>query len=78
MTLWWPPQDGYRSRAAYKIIEMDDRFKFFKPGGCAIDLGSAPGGWAQVAATVWARKKIRASSLLLIFKIWNRLPVCLS
>ncbi|HAT07670.1 MAG TPA: 23S rRNA methyltransferase, partial [Rhodobiaceae bacterium] len=29
-------KDGYRSRAAYKIIEMDDRFKFFKPGGCAI------------------------------------------
>ena len=43
-------KDGYRSRAAYKIIEMDDRFKFFKPGGCAIDLGSAPGGWAQIAA----------------------------
>ncbi len=42
--------DGYRSRAAYKIIEMDDRFKFFQRGGCVIDLGSAPGGWAQVAA----------------------------
>ena len=42
--------DGYRSRAAYKIIEMDDRFKFFKTGGCVIDLGAAPGGWAQVAA----------------------------
>jgi 23S rRNA (uridine2552-2'-O)-methyltransferase len=42
--------DGYRSRAAYKIIEMDDRFKFFKPGACVIDLGCAPGGWAQVAA----------------------------
>ncbi len=43
-------KDGYRSRAAYKILEMDERFNFFKPGGCAIDLGSAPGGWAQVAA----------------------------
>ena len=41
---------GYRSRAAYKIIELDDRFSFFKPGGCVLDLGSAPGGWAQVAA----------------------------
>ena len=50
-------QDGYRSRAAYKIIEMDDRFKFFKPGGCAIDLGSAPGGWAQVAAQRLGTKK---------------------
>jgi 23S rRNA (uridine2552-2'-O)-methyltransferase len=43
-------KDGYRSRAAYKIIELDDRFGFFKPGGCVLDLGSAPGGWAQVAA----------------------------
>ena len=43
-------KDGYRSRAAYKIIEMDDRFKLFAPGGCVIDLGSAPGGWSQIAA----------------------------
>lgn len=43
-------KDGYRSRAAYKIIEMDDRFNLFAPGGCIIDLGSAPGGWSQVAA----------------------------
>ena len=50
-------KDGYRSRAAYKIIEMDDRFKFFKPGGCAIDLGSTPGGWAQVAAERLGTKK---------------------
>ena len=42
--------DGYRSRAAYKIIEMDDRFTLFKPGDCVIDLGAAPGGWSQVAA----------------------------
>lgn len=42
--------DGYRSRAAYKIIEMDDRFNLFKRGACVVDLGAAPGGWAQVAA----------------------------
>lgn len=42
--------DGYRSRAAYKIIEMDDRFNLFKTGDCVIDLGAAPGGWSQVAA----------------------------
>ena len=43
-------KDGYRSRAAYKIIEMDDRFNLFTPGACVIDLGSAAGGWSQIAA----------------------------
>jgi 23S rRNA (uridine2552-2'-O)-methyltransferase len=43
-------REGYRSRAAYKILEIDDKFKLFKPGGRIVDLGAAPGGWAQVAA----------------------------
>src|SRR5258705_12466832 len=42
--------DGYRSRAAYKLIEIDDRHKILKPGALVIDLGAAPGGWCQVAA----------------------------
>ena len=41
--------DGYRSRAAYKIKEIDDKLGFFKPGVTVVDLGAAPGGWAQVA-----------------------------
>lgn len=43
-------RDGYRSRAAYKLIEIDDKFGILKPGARVIDLGCAPGSWTQVAA----------------------------
>jgi len=41
--------EGYRGRAAYKIMELDDKFRFLVPGARVVDLGSAPGGWCQVA-----------------------------
>ena len=43
-------QDGLRSRAAYKLLEIERRDQLFKAGQCVIDLGAAPGGWSQVAA----------------------------
>ncbi len=42
--------DGYRSRAAYKLLEIDEKHKLLKPGMRVVDLGCAPGGWLQVAA----------------------------
>ncbi len=41
--------EGYRGRAAYKIMELDDKFRFLVPGARVVDLGCAPGGWTQVA-----------------------------
>lgn len=49
-------QAGYRSRAAFKLLEMDDKLKILKKGQRIIDLGAAPGGWSQVVAQKGARK----------------------
>ena len=43
-------RDGYRSRAAYKLIEIDDKYRLLKSGMTVVDLGAAPGGWSQIAA----------------------------
>ncbi|WP_240753935.1 23S rRNA (uridine(2552)-2'-O)-methyltransferase RlmE [Natronospirillum operosum] len=42
--------DGYRSRASYKLLELNERDRLFRPGQVVLDLGAAPGGWSQVAA----------------------------
>lgn len=58
-------KDGYRSRASYKLIELDQKDRLFKPGMSVVDLGSAPGGWSQVAADrVGDRGTVLASDIL--------------
>ncbi|MFQ6703777.1 MAG: SAM-dependent methyltransferase, partial [Alphaproteobacteria bacterium] len=43
-------KDGYRARAAYKIIEINEKYHFFKNGQVVVDLGAAPGSWSQYVA----------------------------
>ncbi len=48
--------EGFRSRASYKLLEINEKFKIMKSGSCVVDLGAAPGGWSQVAASSVGRK----------------------
>lgn len=48
--------DGYRSRAAYKLLEIQEKYEIIKPGDCVVDLGAAPGGWCQVASKIVGKK----------------------
>lgn len=58
-------REGYRSRACYKLIELQGKDKFMRPGMTVLDLGSAPGGWSQVAvARVGDQGKVIASDIL--------------
>lgn len=58
-------QEGYRSRASYKLIELDQKDRLFRPGMTVVDLGSAPGGWSQVAAELVGDKgRVVASDIL--------------
>src|SRR5262245_7837345 len=57
-------REGYRARAAYKLIEIDDKHRLIKPGARVVDLGAAPGGWSQVAAKRVGEGRVVAIDLL--------------
>ena len=63
--------DGYRARSAYKLIEIDEKFKIFKGGMNVIDLGAAPGSWSQYASKVVKSGKIISIDLKKMEKIQN-------
>jgi 23S rRNA (uridine2552-2'-O)-methyltransferase len=62
-------RDGWRSRAAFKIIEVDEKFKIFKKGKIVVDLGAAPVGWSQYAVTKVGEENVVALDLLEIDSI---------
>lgn len=58
-------KDGYRSRASYKLIELNEKDRLIRPGMLVMDLGSAPGGWSQVAGRIVGDKgRVLASDIL--------------
>lgn len=68
-------REGYRSRAAYKLIELDERDHLLRPGMTVVDLGAAPGGWSQVAAKKIGAGHSSAGGMLVAFDILPMDPV---
>ena len=67
--------DGYRARSAYKLIEIDEKFKIFKGGLTVIDIGAAPGSWTQYASKVIRNGKIISIDLKEMEPINNTLQI---
>jgi 23S rRNA (uridine2552-2'-O)-methyltransferase len=63
-------KEGYRSRAAYKLLEIDEKHSLFKPGMTVLDLGAAPGGWSQVAA-----QKIKSGGQVIAVDVLEMAPI---
>jgi len=67
--------DGYRARSAYKLIEIDEKFKIFKGGMCVIDIGAAPGSWTQYASKIVKNGKIISIDLKEMEKVKNNIQI---
>jgi len=67
--------DGYRARSAYKLIEIDEKFRIFKGGICVIDIGAAPGSWSQYASKVIRNGQIISIDLKKMEKIKNTIQI---
>ncbi len=67
--------DGYRARSAYKLIEIDSKFKVFKGGLLVLDIGAAPGSWSQYASKVVKNGKIISLDLKEMEKIENTIQI---
>jgi 23S rRNA (uridine2552-2'-O)-methyltransferase len=63
-------EQGYRSRAAYKLLELDEREKLLRPGAVVVDLGAAPGSWSQVAAA-----KVKPSGKVIAVDLLDIAPI---
>ena len=67
--------DGYRARSAYKLIELDEKFKIFKGGINVIDIGAAPGSWSQYASKVIKNGKLISIDLKPMDKIEHTIQI---
>ena len=67
--------DGYRARSAYKLIEIDEKFKIFKGGMYVVDIGAAPGSWSQYASKVVKSGKIISIDLKEMEEIKNTIQI---
>ena len=67
--------DGYRARSAYKLIEINEKFKIFKGGMYVIDIGAAPGSWTQYASKIVKNGKIISIDLKEMEKIKNNIQI---
>ena len=67
--------DGYRARSAYKLIEINEKFKIFKNGMCVVDIGAAPGSWSQYVSKILKNGKIISIDLKEMINIKNTIQI---